>query len=200
MRTIVGTITKAHRFPYNLSGTEFMRPKGKKNEENGEDSESMESASPWIPWVSTVFRLEYPSPTVMVTFGGIHFNFFSLGKQDSTMAISAHKNRSWHGREQVRHIFIFKPTTNLVETATTPWDWRGRLAVDYSIDGSIFGSVFGSIDLINTVYESAKAMPFLFVIDNDVPICCCRQWYHGTVAVVDDVDDDDDRQWSSCWI
>jgi hypothetical protein len=45
----------------------------------------------------------------MVAFGGIHFNFLSLGKHDSTMAISARKNRSWHEREQVRHIFIFNP-------------------------------------------------------------------------------------------
>jgi hypothetical protein len=53
----------------------------------------------------------------MVTFGGIHFNFFSLGKQDSSMAISARKKKYWHVREQMRHIFIFNPTN--LKTATT---------------------------------------------------------------------------------
>jgi hypothetical protein len=67
----------------------------------------------------------------MVTFGGIHFNFFYLGKQDSTMGLSALKNKSWHEREQVRHIYIFKPA-NLLETDETPWDSRGRLAVDHN--------------------------------------------------------------------
>jgi hypothetical protein len=70
-----------------------MRPEVKKKKKK--NSESIKRKS-----------LEYPSPTVMVTFGGIHFNFFSPGKQDSTMAISARKSRSWHGRKQVRHIFL----------------------------------------------------------------------------------------------
>jgi hypothetical protein len=61
-------------------------------------------------WVTIVFRLQsWACVSVagfMVTFGGIHFIYLSLGNQDSTMAISACKNRSWHEREQVGHIFL----------------------------------------------------------------------------------------------
>jgi hypothetical protein len=73
----------------------------------------------------------------MVTFGGIHFKKNSLGKQDSTMAISARKNRSWHGREQVRHIFIFNPT-NLLETAETHGITEAGLPWIASINQSIY--------------------------------------------------------------
>jgi hypothetical protein len=68
----------------------------------------------------------------MVTFGGIHFNFFSLGKQDSTMGISARKKKPWHVREQMRHIFIFNPTNTKTEPRdyNNSWDSRGGLAVD----------------------------------------------------------------------
>jgi hypothetical protein len=65
----------------------------------------------------------------MVTFGGIHFNFLSLGKQDSTVAISARKNMSWHESKQVRHIFIIQ-SHKPKEGYNTSWDSRGRLATE----------------------------------------------------------------------
>jgi hypothetical protein len=64
----------------------------------------------------------------MVTFGGIHFNFLHLGKQDSTMAISARKNMSWHESKQVRHIFIIQ--SHKPKDCGNSWYSRGRLAVD----------------------------------------------------------------------
>jgi hypothetical protein len=102
----------------NFVQLELWERKRKKSDFFGSNLVFRREQAPWIPWVDVVFRLEYPSPTVMVTFGGIHFNFLSLGKQDSTMGISARKNRSWHGREQVRHIFLTPNPTNLKTTTT----------------------------------------------------------------------------------
>jgi hypothetical protein len=110
----------------------------------------------------------------MVTFGGIHFNFHSLGKQDSTMVISACKNRSWHEREQVWHILLRLETnpTNLktdvthgIQEAGFPW----IASIDRSFDRSIY--------FINSIYYRAKAiMPFysayalLFVVVDNGPV------------------------------
>jgi hypothetical protein len=77
-----------------------------KSDEEWDNRNGSIKRKPLNPRSFSSLCLLYLSPTGMVTFGGIHFNLFSLGKQDSTMVISARKNRSWHEREQVRHIFL----------------------------------------------------------------------------------------------
>jgi hypothetical protein len=65
----------------------------------------------------------------MVRFGGIHFNFLSLGKQDSTVAISARKNRSWHERAGTSEAYLYHSIPQ-PKDCDNSWYSRGTVAVD----------------------------------------------------------------------
>jgi hypothetical protein len=94
-RTIVGNEQKDMAFT--LWYSEFMRPVEERNEEQlGIDRTSLLQSQEFLQSLPCLSLAGF-----MVTFGGVHFNLFSLGKQDFKMGFSAHKNMCWYGREQM---------------------------------------------------------------------------------------------------
>jgi hypothetical protein len=87
-----------HRFPYYLSQTEFMSTSDEEWRRNQKQSINRSHQPALIPWALAVSRLEYHSLNSWWHLVGS----ISISKPDSTMAISAHKNRSWHGEEQIK--------------------------------------------------------------------------------------------------
>jgi hypothetical protein len=95
---------KGHSF---RSFVNWIYETGRNEEAKSIGRQPLESHEFWVTIVLSFQSLACVSVAgFMVTFCGIHFNCLSLGNKDSTMAISACKNRSWHEREQVGHIFL----------------------------------------------------------------------------------------------